>query len=239
MLVHLLGPFILYAAAPMPAPARMVEWPGEEIGGITPLLRQRLLDMTERMTAAGFGAPVYAGPAVPSNHDSAAAFFERPDGRALAFVFVTEGPHTPTLVSVTISTRFDDGWMLSTTTFDQVFRFPRRPFTEGLVVTESDDPARLWAIHEFWVSRRKPGARPMRMTRGLDPLGYEYADSHRAYDHWVASGYAYELPNGALKFTALGACLAAWRGVFPWKQWTAWQQRRRTAAVQRDMALYQ
>src|SRR3954451_20303913 len=98
--MHLLAPFVLYDAAPMPAPARMVEW-RDEIGGITPLLRQRLLDMADRMTAAGFGAPVYGGPGTPTNHDWAAAFFERPDGRALAFVHATEGPHTPMLVSVT------------------------------------------------------------------------------------------------------------------------------------------
>jgi hypothetical protein len=233
MLMHLTAPFNLYGGAPFPAPTRMIELHADEIAGMTPLLRQRLLDTSARMREAGFGIPLFAVPAGQTNDHSVYALFERNDRRALAFIDITEGARIPMSLSFSIMTRLDDGWYLGTTNYGFVARFPQPPLTDGVRIVDCDDPLRLWSIHEFRVRLHEARARVVPMTRGLDPLRFELDEDRASQEHWVASGYVDRLPDGCLKFTPLGAWLAAWRGLWPWKQWTTWREDRRTAAVLR------
>jgi hypothetical protein len=238
VLNHLLHPLLLYAAEPQPAVVRMQRLNADAIPGITPLLRRRLLDAAATVEALGFAQPVYCVGSVDRRLDAVTALFERPDGRALAFVHAAEGAHTRMNVSFTLTTEFADGRQLATSNFSFVMRTPPRPRAKGLAIAECTDLARVWALHDH-LARAHERLSPIRsMTRGDDPIGFELALAHTVADHWVASGYYVRLPDGRHKLTPMGATLAAWRGLWPWKHWVRRRDARQMATALREMVLH-
>lgn len=239
MLLHLLHPVVLYLKGRHPAPARMSAMDAEGLAGVDPALRDPLLEAVTVAQGAGFGMPLLAGGMPGMQFESLIAFLERPDGRALAFIHASRSGGGPTGVATTMSTRFEDGWLLMTSNFDGVLRTPPRPQVDGIAIPPHFGVAPLWAVHRHRVEAREALSPAVAMHRGSDPLGYELDELCSLYDHWVERGYYGRLPDGGLKATLRGACLASWRGLWPWKQWTERQNRRLTAEAVREMPLLQ
>lgn len=239
MLFHLLHPAILYLGRPQPAPARMPAFDIEGFGALDPDLRDPLVEAVTMAQGVGFGMPLFAGGDPEINGQAAVAFLERPDRRALAFIHASRSGTGSTSVASTISTRFDDGQLLMTSNFGGIPRTPPRPEVDGVAIPDHFGFAPLWAVHQHRIQARETQSAVTPMTRGGDPLGYAFDELCELYDLWVTQGYYTRLPDGRIKPTLRGACLASWRGLWPWKQLTNRRNRRRTAEAVRDMPLIQ
>lgn len=239
MLFHLLHPVALYLGGPQPAPARMPEFDIEGFGALDPEVRDPLVEAVTMAQGVGFGMPLFAGGIRGMSFDAAVAFLERPDRRALAFIHASRPGTGPASVASTISTRFDDGRLLMTSNFGGISRTPPRQEVDGVAIPGHFGFAPLWAVHEHRLQVRETHTSIAPMTRGDDPLAYELDELCELYDLWVRQGYYTRLPDGRLKATVRGACLASWRGLWPWKQLTDRHNRRRTTDAVRDMPLLQ
>jgi len=211
----------------------------EGFGSLDPELRDPLVEAVTMAQGVGFGMPIFAGGIPGQGFEAALAFLERPDQRALAFIHASRTGTGPTSVASTISTRFEDGRLLMTSNFGGIPRTPPRHGVDGVAIPGHFGFAPLWAVHQHRLQAREALSAITPMTRGDDPLGYEFRELCGLYEFWVRQGYYTWLPDGRLKATLQGACLAAWRGLWPWKQMADRRNRRRTAEAVRDMPLLQ
>lgn len=221
-------PRVLYARAPQRAGSPIVPATPELDARLPMALRDALQRMEDELSAAGFGPAVHAAMRGSANR---VILVERADGEAIAHAILAVGK-TGTLVrSVTLFSHFSDGVELQTGNARLVTRTPSRPYVRFVRLPDVGKVQELWRIHAFRVAERARTVPVRAHTRGADPFAWEEAKAREINDFWVARGYYRWAAPDALRFTMRGATLAAWRGLFPWKQLTERRERREAAAL--------
>ena len=235
MINHLLHPFVLLAGEPRPAPTRMRVFAEDELdAALPPLVARSLRAGVAALRDCGFTLSCYAGITSTQALTTAAALLERDDGAAISFVYAGVGTTTQITVMTAFQTKLSDGTELATANSTSTARTPSRPHVVGVAFPDVTDLAALWAIHAFRIKDAAP-TMPQRMSRGSDPVGYQMAEDEEVQDYWIKKGYYSRGSDARLVMTFTGACRAAWRGLWPWKQISARTQARNAAAVHRRM----
>lgn len=230
---HFWSPFVLYRKAPMSIGDRLVPLGAEDVQRLSDAIRERLATNDHALATLGFSPPVRGANHAIANVKSCFSLVEHPRDGTLAFVLVTQGAHVGTSAVVTFRTDFADGWHMYTSNSSIVPRMPPRPAIDGVRFPGMQDVRELYELHRFRAAERARRVPAVSMTRGNDPLEFQRQESREVYDFWVQAGY-YGLVDGpAIRFTAKGAILAAWRGLFPWKQITTWRNAGKASAILR------
>jgi hypothetical protein len=181
----------------------------------------------------GFAAPFRAVNEGMTNVKGFVSLVEHPAHRALGFVFVSEGEYSAPAASATFRTDFADGRELVTTNFQMLSRTPSRPHVLGVRLRDVHDVGTLYDVHQFRVAERARTVATVPLTRGADPIAFQARESLEVFAFWMKKGYYRPAGPGAIRLTRLGALLAAYRGLFPWKQLTTWHEDRDASAVMR------
>lgn len=221
-------PRAIYARAPQRSGAAVVPTTPELDAQLALPIRGALERMEREVRDAGFDTVVHA--ALRSSKGRA-LLIEHAGGQAIGHVLVSPTRGDDVAIAATFFSRFVDGIELQTSNFRLVGRTPSRRHVRFLRLPDAARISELWAIHAFRVAERARTVAVRPLTRGADPFAFEAAVAHQTHSHWVATGYYRWVGPDALRHTMRGATLAAWRGLFPWKQVTEWRERRAAARV--------
>lgn len=211
----------------------------DEEAGMPPALRDYMTAAEQALVAAGFAPPLRVVDRRPRTVRSYVTLLEHARGDALCFVLVADGKHMGLTATATFRTDFADGIRMWTSNSRTPTRTPRRPGTIGLRIPDVDDVAELWALHAFRAAERARATPIAPLTRGRDPIAFQAREARETYDHWVRCGYFEPAGRDAIRHTWKGSCLAAWRGLPPWKDRIEGREARAAAALRARYAASQ
>lgn len=227
---------VLRRSAPIMTAATMVPLAADHEWRIAPPLLSYMAAAERALVARGFAPPFRAVNAATATLRSFVSLVEHPGESTLGFVLVSEGEHNAPHALATFRTDFVDGIELVTTNAHTVLRTPPRPGVLGVRVREVHDVSDLHDLHRFRVAERARRFPVAPLTRGAHPIAFEEGEARATYEFWIRVGYYEQAGAAALRLTRRGACLAAWRGLFPWAQLTVLQEDHAAAAVRRRYA---
>lgn len=224
-------PIILSRMGPKPGDANRVVLPSLDDAVMPEILREYLRMSEKRLTAGGFRPPVYTRSREDRNLASVASLFEHPDDYALGFTLVSVAKNGNVTAVTSFMSYFADGWRVSTSNSSTVLRTPSQPKMDGARFCDLLDTRALYEIHRRRVRERVAKVDIVPKTRGADPLAFVNDEARKTHAHWIRKGY-YKLVDGdRIQLTALGAMFSAWRGLYPWKQFTERRMDRKSAAI--------
>lgn len=231
------GPGVLLSTSVMRVePARTVARTDEH--RIPPRARDALAAMETAVMSAGFGLPHRITHGNPAELKSVAALLEHAGTGDLATVIciVSGDSAVPKLTQViTFLTELADGHRVYTTSSSVPTMWPPPPGHDSVRLPHITDARELYAVHRFRVERGAHAASARPTTRGAteaERLAYTDREAQASQRHLIQIGYREPSADG-LRLTRRGAVLSTWRGLWPWKQWTAATQQRRARAVLR------
>jgi hypothetical protein len=187
---------------------------------IAPPLLAYMAGAERTLTDHGFDAPFRAVNGGISAARSFVSFVEHPRHATIGFVLVAEGDHLLPAALATFRTDFADGIQLVTSNARAATLTPRRRHVLGVRFPDVHDVGALYELHRFRVEERATVIPVAALSRGGDPIAFQESEARELHELWVRVGYYEPAGPGALRLTRRGACLAAWRGLFPWKQLT-------------------
>ena len=233
---YVVHPTVLRRSALIRTTGTLVPLVADHEWRIAPPLLTYMAAAERALTERGFSAPFRAINAATPTLRSFVSLVEHPGASTLGFVLVSEGEHSAPHALATFRTDFADGVQLVTTNANTVMRTPPRPHTLGVRAREVHDVSVLYDLHRFRVAERARRVTVAPLTRGADPIAFQDDEAAATYEFWVRAGYYARVAPDALRLTRRGACLAAWRGLFPWVQLTALREDRDAAALLRRYA---
>jgi hypothetical protein len=190
------------------------------------------LDAAERnLVARGFAPPLRASNSLTPTLSSCVSLVEHPLDGSTGFIMLSMSKHRGASMMATFATRFADGWKLTTSNSSTVLRTPSRPKIDNARFTAVRHIGALYDIHRRRVAERARKTRVIPTTRGADPIAYEDREAREGHAFWIRKGYYRAVGSDQMQMTPLGATLAAWRGLFPWKQITESGYDRKARAV--------
>ena len=198
---------------------------------IAPPLLAYMAGAERTLVERGFSAPFRAINGGISAARSFVSFVEHPHHATIGFVLVAEGDHLVPSALATFRTDFVDGVQVVTSNAHTATLTPGRAQVLGVRFPDVHDVGALYELHRFRVEERAAAIRVAALSRGGDPIAFQECEARELHELWVRVGYYEPAGPGALRLTRRGACLAAWRGLFPWKQLTNRRDARAAAAV--------
>ena len=228
-------PLLIYFQQKFPAHPEMLELDLEDLDRA---LAKFLMTRTRALVALGFDEPttVQIPDAVPNVSSYLIMLVNRQAGdKAMVTVLIAGGPAPMQTAYVEYSTRFEDGVVFDTLNSDQLNAFPPARQAVRTQTPTVSDPAELYRMHQFQMSKHDGGAKKVVYGRGG---GLNYLTSVvliDSYDKQVERGWLkYDSRTDAYRTTLKGAYLIVWGLVQPFKALRTLAMRSRENRVLRD-----
>lgn len=231
LIMYVRGPIALSRTAPKPRGVHLTLLPGGEDERLPAILREATTSAERDLIARGFAPPLHAVNNISAKITSCVSLLEHPADGTTGFISTSVSAWAGASMTATFATRFADGWTLTTSNFPSVLRTPSRPKIDGARFAAVSDLGALYDIHRARVAERAKTVRVVPTSRGADPIAFEDRESREVQAFWVKKRYYRYLDGDRFQMTGLGATLAAWRGMFPWKQLTLWNHDRKARAI--------
>jgi hypothetical protein len=220
MIRHIFHPIVLMLSAPKPRGLELRLLGDLSASPISDAVRKVFRDNEAVMATLGFQPPVYATSSASPTIDTCVALYEHPTDGAIGVTMVAVPTTRPAISNTHFTTRFADGWKIVTSNSPVVMRTPPAPRVDGArFLGASLD--KLYDMHRARVAERARTMAVMPQNRRGDPIGLQEGEAREIQDYWVSKGIYRYVYSDKMKLTPLGATLAAWRGLFPWKLITA------------------
>jgi hypothetical protein len=228
---HLRDPAVLLRMGPKPMGSSLAPLPGGVDERMPAVLLHALDDAERCLVDRGFAPPLRAALTLTPAVSSCVSLVEHPLDGSTGFIMVSMSTHRGASIMATFTTRFADGWKILTSNSKSLLRTPRRQKVDSARFTAERDVGALYDIHRRRVAERARKIGVIPTTRGPNPIAYEDGEAREGHAFWIRKGYYRAVGTDQMRMTLLGATLAAWRGLFPWKQLTELGYDRKSRAV--------